>query len=129
VNDLVVAALLATGAAWMLIASIGILRMPDVYMRMQASTKASSLAAGLMLGAVALHFGQAGVTARALAAIGFLYLTVPVAAHLIARAAYHAGVPLWEGTHVDELANAADPGPHGPRDPDPADGLAAAPKD
>ena len=44
-----------------------------------------------------------GVTARALAGSIFVVLTAPVAAHMIGRAAYAMGVPLWEGTGLDEL--------------------------
>jgi multicomponent Na+:H+ antiporter subunit G len=96
--------LLATGAFFMLVAAIGVLRMPDLLMRMHAATKAGTLGAGLLLLAVAVHFGQAGITIRALATVTFLLLTAPVAAHVIGRAAYLAGtLPLWDRTLVDEL--------------------------
>jgi multicomponent Na+:H+ antiporter subunit G len=95
--------LMLTGAGFMLLAAIGVLRMPDLYTRMQPATKASTLGAGFMLLAVAVHFGTVGVTMRALAGLVFLVLTAPVAAHMIGRAAYALGVPKWEGTHIDEL--------------------------
>jgi len=91
------------GAAFMLLAALGVMRMPDLYTRMQPATKASTLGAGFMLLAVAVHFGTVGVTMRALAGMVFLVLTAPVAAHMIGRAAYALGVPQWEGTVVDEL--------------------------
>jgi multicomponent Na+:H+ antiporter subunit G len=102
-NDIVVAALIVIGGGFMLLAGIGILRMPDVFMRMQAATKAATLGAGCMLLAVAVHFGELTVVARALLVIAFVFLTAPVAAHMIARAAYSVGTPLWEGTIADEL--------------------------
>ena len=71
--------------------------------RMQASTKASTLGVGCLLLGAALHFQDLGVTTRAVLVIGFFFLTAPVGAHMIARAAYAVGVPLWEGTLVDEL--------------------------
>jgi multicomponent Na+:H+ antiporter subunit G len=56
-TELVAAVLLLLGSALMLIAAIGVLRMPDLFTRMQASTKAASLGAGAILLAVALYFG------------------------------------------------------------------------
>ena len=79
------------------------LRLPDVLIRMHASTKAGTLGCGLILVAAAVHFGETGIVARAVAAIVFLMLTAPVAAHMIGRAAYRTGVPLWKGTVIDEL--------------------------
>jgi multicomponent Na+:H+ antiporter subunit G len=88
----------------MIIAGIGIVRMPDLFLRMSAVTKAAKLGAGCTLVATALHFDEAGVTSRAVAAIIFLFVTAPVSAHMIARAAYANDVELWEGTAYDELA-------------------------
>jgi multicomponent Na+:H+ antiporter subunit G len=98
------AALVLAGAAFVLVAAVGLVRMPDLPMRMHAATKAGTLGAGLLLGAVALAYSDAGVTVRALATIGFLFLTAPVSAHVIGRAAYRSGLRLWERTCLDELA-------------------------
>ena len=103
-GDLMVIGLLVGGGLFAAIAGLGLLRMPDVYIRMHAATKAGTLGAGLILAAVAVHFAEAGITVRALAAIAFLMITAPVAAHLIGRAAYRTGVPLWEGSVIDEWA-------------------------
>ena len=97
------ATLLLIGAIWMLIAALGVLRMPDLLTRMHATTKSGVFGAGLMLLGVALHFLDAGVTARVLAIIGFITLTSPVAAHAIGRAGYYTGSPMWEGTLKDDL--------------------------
>ena len=59
--------------------------------------------AGLILLAVAVLYGSGEIVAQAIAAIFFLLLTVPVASHMIGRAAYVTGVKLWSGTVVDEL--------------------------
>lgn len=100
----------------MLVAALGVLRMPDLFMRMHAATKAGTLGAGLLLLAVALAFSQTGVTVRTLATIAFLLVTAPVAAHVIGRAAYRAErVPLWERTCMDE--GAAGPAASTPRAP------------
>jgi CPA2 family monovalent cation:H+ antiporter-2 len=102
-SEAVSVALMIIGAAFALLAGVGIVRMPDLFMRMQAATKASSLGIGCIVLAVAVHFGELGVATRALATIVFVFLTAPVAAHMIARASYFVGVPLWQGTIIDEL--------------------------
>jgi multicomponent Na+:H+ antiporter subunit G len=91
------------GSFLMFLAGLGLLRMPDVFLRMSAATKASTLGAGFILLAAALYFEDLGTTSRAIATIFFLLLTGPVAAHRIGRAAYFDGVHLWEGTIRDDL--------------------------
>lgn len=102
-NDLIAAVLLVIGGLAMMLAGVGVLRMPDLFMRMQSATKAATLGAGCSLLAVAVHFGEIGVTTRALLIIAFLFLTAPVAAHVIARAAYATGVKLWDASLFDQL--------------------------
>ncbi len=91
------------GATFILLGALGIARLPDLFTRMQAATKASILGAACTLLAVAVHWAELGVFARSLATIAFICLTAPIAAHMIGRAAYLSGVPLWEGTVCDEL--------------------------
>jgi multicomponent Na+:H+ antiporter subunit G len=105
-TELASSLLVVLGAAFMLLAAIGIVRMPDLFTRMQAATKASTLGAGCLLAAAAIDFAEVAVTTRCALIIAFIFLTAPVAAHMIGRAAYLAGAPLWEGTVVDELADA-----------------------
>lgn len=100
--ELVTAAMLIAGGVFVCLAGLGVVRMPDVYVRMHAATKAGTLGTGLILAAVAVHFADAGVAVRAVAAIVFLLITAPVAAHMIGRAAYRTGVPLWAGSVIDE---------------------------
>jgi len=101
-TDAATAAAWILGAAFALLAAAGVLRMPDVFTRMQASTKAATLGLGCLLAGAALQLGDFASFIR-LASIGaFVLLTTPVAAHVIARAAYRADVPLWEGTVLDE---------------------------
>ena len=102
--EIIMAALILLGGFFCFVAGLGVLRLPDVLIRMHASTKAGTLGAGLIMAAVALHFMQVGITLRAGAAILFLLLTAPVATHVIGRAAYHGGIRLWERTWKDELA-------------------------
>lgn len=101
-KDLLTAALLLTGSAFMLLAALGIVRFPDVLMRLQATSKAGTMGIGLILSGVALHFAEVPVVLWALLILVFLFVTAPVAAHMIGRAAYVRGERLWEGTVVDE---------------------------
>ncbi len=107
-TDLLVALLIAIGTTFMLLAAVGVVRMPDVYMRLQVSTKGASLGAGLVLLAVPVFFGDLAIGVRALLIIGFVFLTTPISAHMLARAAYIVGVPLWEESVIDELAGRYD---------------------
>ncbi len=97
-----VLAMLGTGLAFA--AGVGMVRFPDVYSRMHAATKAGTLGAGLVLLAVMVQaWAQIDVVLRALAGIVFLILSAPVGAHVLGRAAYAAGVPLWKGSERDDL--------------------------
>jgi multicomponent Na+:H+ antiporter subunit G len=100
--EFITAAMLIAGGVFVCLAGLGVVRMPDVYVRMHAATKAGTLGAGMILAAVAVHFADGGVAVRAVAAIVFLLITAPVAAHMIGRAAYRTGVPLWAGSVIDE---------------------------
>ena len=95
------------GGCFSLIAGLGILRFPDVYSRMHAASKAGTVASGLMLLALAILAPDVGVATRALAGIAFFLLTAPIAAHLLARVAYSVGIEMWDGSVIDDLADAA----------------------
>jgi len=102
VIDILTAVLWLAGSAFALLAAIGVLRMPDVFTRMQASTKAATLGLGCLLLGTSLQMGDFASFIR-LSSIGaFVLLTTPVAGHVIARASYIADVPLWKGTVLDE---------------------------
>jgi multicomponent Na+:H+ antiporter subunit G len=94
--------LLLAGATLALLAGVGVLRMPDVFTRMQASTKASTLGLGCLLVALAIRHPESAIVVRAAALAAFMMLTTAVAAHAIARAAARSGVGLWKGTLLDE---------------------------
>jgi multicomponent Na+:H+ antiporter subunit G len=102
-NEIMAALLLFCGSLFSFIAALGMLRLPDTVIRMHAATKAGTLGAGVILIAEAFFYAELGIILRALAAITFLLLTAPVAAHLIGRAAYYSRIRLWHKTWVDQL--------------------------
>ena len=100
--DILTAVLWMAGSAFALLAAVGVVRMPDVFTRMQASTKASTLGLGCLLIGAGLQLGDFASFVRVASIGAFILLTTSVAAHVIARAAYLADVPLWDGTVLDE---------------------------
>ncbi len=94
---------LVAGAGLCLVASLGVLILPDFFMRMHAATKAGVAGCGLLLIGTAFAEPSAGMWIKVAIAIAFLLLTTPIAGHLLARAGYVAGVPLWAGTREDQL--------------------------
>ena len=107
--DWIVHALLFAGVFFMLVAAIGVLRLPDLYQRLHASSKAATLGVALILAAVALDSAEMGVVTRCVVAIAFFILTAPVGGHLIARAAIRAGEPLDPKTLSNDLTPGTEP--------------------
>lgn len=112
IRDFVAPALAILGSAFLLLGALGVIRMPDLYTRMGSGTKAYTLGIALMLLAVAAHFQTLPIITRAIAGVIFFFLTAPVSAHAIARAAHFVRVPLWEGTVLDELQDRYDEATH-----------------
>jgi multicomponent Na+:H+ antiporter subunit G len=101
-TEILSAIALTIGGVVVLLAAVGVVRMPDLMTRMQTTSKAVTLGLGCLMLAVALHFGEIAAL-RAAAIVFFFFVTAPVAAHVIARAAYFVGTKLWEGSVIDEL--------------------------
>jgi multicomponent Na+:H+ antiporter subunit G len=97
------------GAAFVLLAALGILRMPDLFSRLQAASKAATLGVACLLLAVALHFGEGGPWIRAMVLALFLFLTAPIAAHLIARAGFVTGIRVADETVINEATELGRP--------------------
>ncbi|HEY8387414.1 MAG TPA: monovalent cation/H(+) antiporter subunit G [Parasegetibacter sp.] len=104
-TNVIICILATIGALATLFASIGILRMPDFYLRLSVTVKASTLGIGLLLVCASIYFSEVYVTTKAIAIIFFLVLTAPVGAHMIARTAYRSGIVRWKDTYVDEPDN------------------------
>ena len=102
-SEIIIASMLVIGAFFMFVAGLGIIRMPDLFMRMSCSTKAGTIGIGVVLLSLALYFADISVAARAAATIAFVFLTAPVSSHRIGRIAYLVGVPLWGKTIADEF--------------------------
>lgn len=93
------------GIAFDFFGVLGLVRLPDVYNRLQAATKCVTFgSAGILLGTFILNgFNSFGF--KALIGIVFIFLTAPVAAHAISRAAHRNRIPLAKGTIIDEYEN------------------------
>jgi len=104
----IASALLLTGCAFLLLAAIGLVRMPDLYIRMSSSSKAVTLGVSCLAVGLAVSMSDATVTTRAILLIVLFFLKAPVAAHMLGRAAYLTGVPLWKATTIDEMKGAGD---------------------
>ena len=104
--------LLLLGAVFSLIAAIGVLRLPDLYTRLHAASKAGAVGGGLVLIAVALLCFDVGVALRAIIGFVFLLLTTPVGAHLLARASYHASGQSPQNMVIDDLKSRSEQNPH-----------------
>lgn len=111
-SDIVSDVLLLVGATFLLLAALGMARMPDLFTRMQSASKASTLGIACVLLALAFHFPGISVNIRVLGTIAFFFLTTPITAHLIGRASYFVGVPVWKGTVIDELRGRYNPLTH-----------------
>jgi multicomponent Na+:H+ antiporter subunit G len=95
--------LILIGSLFSLLAAVGILRLPDLYTRMHAVSKAGTMGAGLMFIAIAVVSFEGAVILRALAGFVFLFLTMPVSAHLLARASLMAGYKPSSLTDIKDL--------------------------
>ncbi|QIA64712.1 Na+/H+ antiporter subunit G [Vibrio astriarenae] len=103
-TDFFVSVFVLLGAFLMLLASIGLNRMPDFLTRMHATTKAGALGAGLLVIAFAIVFwDDTSIVVRAGAVVVFIMVTAPIAAHVLARTGYFVGVEVWDGTVKDAI--------------------------
>ncbi|TPE45978.1 monovalent cation/H(+) antiporter subunit G [Pontibacter mangrovi] len=102
-REIISCAFILIGVSFMLIASIGLLRFPDFYIRMSAITKGSTLGLGFILLGMGIYFNQADVLLKVLLIILFTSATAPVAAHVIGRTAVQNKIPFWNRTDLSEF--------------------------
>lgn len=97
---------LIIGSLFILSAAIGILRLPDVYSRMHAASKAGTLGSCVIMIGAGLFLGDIAILARIIAGIIFFLITAPIAAHVLANAARKAGFRQWVGSKDEvDLSN------------------------
>ena len=108
-SDLAAEILIAIGLAFDVFGCIGLVRLPDVYNRVQAATKCVTLGTCLILAGTAVYGITGAMSVKAVLCAVFLLLTSPVAAHAIARGAYKSGVRLWEGSVIDRYGEEVRP--------------------
>ncbi len=105
-SSVIASVLLLAGVGLSVVAGLGLQRFPDVFARMHAATKPATLGLVLVLAAAAIKLDDPGDTAKLALVIALQFLTAPVAAHMVGRAAYRSGTELSSATSVDELAEA-----------------------
>lgn len=106
--EIVISFCFVVGSILILIAALGIVRLPDLFTRMHANSKASTLGLGLIAVGAGVFFPSVWVRFESLLIIVFIFLTVPISSHMIARAAYLLKIPLWGGTLTDEMKGCYD---------------------
>jgi multicomponent Na+:H+ antiporter subunit G len=104
VTDVVVAVLLLGGVALALLAALGLQQFDDVFARMHAATKPATLGLVLMLAAAGLKMTDTDDVAKLLLVVVLQFITAPVGAHMVGRAAFNAGTELNARTEIDDRA-------------------------
>ena len=100
-NEINAIIFLIIGAAFNLFGCVGLVRLPDVYNRLQASTKCVTFGTMFILFGVLIFSGINGTGMKALLCLIFILITSPTAAHAISRGAHHSGVSLWKKSVID----------------------------
>lgn len=112
IYEILTVVVVAFGVFFIVVSSVGLVRLPDLYTRVHAAGKAGTLGiVGVLLG-VGIYYTanlNVAIVARMVALIAFFFLTAPVAAHMLERAAFLTGVKPMEGTAPNDLAGRYDP--------------------
>ena len=93
--------LIAIGVLFDIFGCIGLLRLPDVYNRLQSGTKCVTVGTCFILGGSLVLLGSLSGAVKGVICIAFILITSPTAAHALAKAAHRAGIEPWEGSVVD----------------------------
>lgn len=103
IREIISSVFILAGVIFMLISTIGLLRLPDFYIRMSAITKGATLGVGLILSGMGIYFNEADMLFKVFIIIVFTFLTAPIAAHVIGRTAVHGKVSFWHKTNLEEF--------------------------
>lgn len=104
--DTLAAFFLLAGLFFFFVGAVGIVKLPDVYHRLHAASKSSTLGLMGLLLAATFHMGTTEVGVKAIGVMGFIFVANPIGSHLLAKAALKAGAPVWEGTLGEAEQNA-----------------------
>ena len=94
-RELIAFVVMGIGVAFDFLGCLGLIRFPDLYNRLQASTKCVTLGTIFIMLGVLIYSGWNGMGIKALLTLIFILITSPTAAHALARGSYKAGVKLW----------------------------------
>ncbi|MFN7171331.1 MAG: monovalent cation/H(+) antiporter subunit G [Fimbriimonadaceae bacterium] len=112
VQEWITSVLMILGSVFCLISAIGLVRLPDAFMRMQAVSKAATFGVGLIMLSLFAFAAQLDVDAKTIVIIVFVFITTPLATHMLSRAAYFEGVKMMPKAKTDELEGRYDPDTH-----------------
>ena len=101
-REIIAFTVMGLGVAFNLLGCIGLIRLPDLYNRLQASTKCVTLGTIFIMLGVLIYSGWNGAGIKALLTLIFILITSPTAAHALARGAHKTGVRLWEKSICDK---------------------------
>jgi multicomponent Na+:H+ antiporter subunit G len=103
--EITVTIMLIIGTIVMILGSVGVVRFGDVFLRMHAATKSSTLGIGFIMVGVAFYFADPLITIKLAALTVIYFFTSPIGAQVLAHAAHVARVPLVQETWIDDLAS------------------------
>ncbi len=106
IMEIIISILIVCGMLFTLGGAVGLIRFPDTFCRMHALSKGTTLGIILLMIGAFLYFIWSGVgfCFKSILSLFFIFLTAPVGAHMLAKAGYHYGVPLWHKSVKDDLA-------------------------
>ncbi|WP_367127099.1 monovalent cation/H(+) antiporter subunit G, partial [Mongoliibacter sp.] len=102
-TEILIMIMMTMGALFVLSTAVAMLTKPDVYMRINITTKTATLGLGLILLSAAVYFQDYSVTTRVVAIILFIFLTAPIGGHMLMRSAYFTKTKKWKGMKIDDL--------------------------
>ncbi len=104
-SELISNIVIAIGILFNLFGCLGLIRLPDVYNRLQAATKCVTLGTCSILLGLLIRYGFVDIGVKSLIAIPLLFLASTAAAHALVKGAYKFGIKLWEKSVVDDYKN------------------------
>ncbi len=107
-NDTIFIILLSIGVLFNLFGCIGLIRLPDVYNRLQSATKCVTLGTCSILLGLLFHFGFTEIGVKAIVAIPLLFFAATVAAHALVKGSYIFGVKLGDKSVIDDYKEEAE---------------------